>query len=325
MHRLWGIALSPDASKLAVSDANAGMIYLINPDSTGSVQSFPFNEPYFSSSPASSLPGLITNPAGLAISDSGMIYFAAFTVGGDGYDYFFKLDTTSGRVKDYGVDGFGGPLYKVAISSDNSRAFFNNDGAVFSIDTATDTLSWATAGQGCSYGDYDLTLSSDSSRLEATSYLYDPELNGESYLVLNDREADYLAYVYGTKLSHDGSLLFQPSTNGIDVFDGRLGTLRTRISLPMPLSENYDALVSDGKDNVLIAITGQYGNGIAIVDLSSLGEPSPLPYPGADYRTLSSITNGHRAVDPKNISGVNRAAGTSQIKHVVNTGSLPKR
>jgi hypothetical protein len=44
------------------------------------------------------------------------------------------------------------------------------------------------------------------------------------------------------------------------------------------LSQNYDALVSDGKDNVLIAITGQNGTGIAVVDLSSLSEPLPLPY-----------------------------------------------
>ena len=65
--------------------------------------------------------------------------------------------------------------------------------------------------------------------------------------------------------------------NGIDVFDGKLGNLRTRISLPIALSPNYDALVEDGRDNVLIAITGT-GNGIAIVDLTSVSEPPPLPY-----------------------------------------------
>lgn len=329
-HRLWGIALSPDGSKLAVSDANAGMIYVIDPDSTDFVRPFPFNVPYFAGSPDPYLTGLITNPAGLAISDSGMIYFAAFTVGGDGFDYFFKLDTNSGNIRDYGVQGFGGPLYKVAISSDNSRVFFNNDGSVFSIDTATDTLNWSTAGPGCCYGDYDLTLSSDNGSLEATSYLYDPALNGESYLALNDREADYLAYVYGAKLSSDGSLLFQPSTNGIDVFDGRLGILQTRISLPVPTSQDYDALVSDGKDNILIAITGQYGNGIAIVDLSSLSTPSLLSHPGTDSRTRPSVTNGYLAFDHKNISSTHRAAArnnipSSSIKHVANTGLLPKK
>jgi len=84
--------------------------------------------------------------------------------------------------------------------------------------------------------------------------------------------------VFGAKLSSDGVLLFQPLTDGIDIFDGKLGTLRSRIALPMALSENYDALVSDGKDNVLLAITGQKGDGgVAIVDLTSLPEPFSGP------------------------------------------------
>jgi hypothetical protein len=47
----------------------------------------------------------------------------------------------------------------------------------------------------------------------------------------------------------------------------------TRMSLPVTLSPNYDTLVSDGQDNVLIAITGQTGGGIAVIDLTSVLEP----------------------------------------------------
>ncbi len=83
-------------------------------------------------------------------------------------------------------------------------------------------------------------------------------------------------YVYGAKLSPDGRLIFQPTTNGIDVFGNGLGNLQDRVSLPVPPSPNYDALVSDGKDNVLIAITGATGNGIAVVDLTSIAEPLAL-------------------------------------------------
>jgi hypothetical protein len=86
-----------------------------------------------------------------------------------------------------------------------------------------------------------------------------------------------IEYVYGAKLSADGNLLFQPSTSGIDVLDGRLGNLLNRIALSVSLSPNYDSLVADGKDNVLIAITGN-GDGIAIVDLMSIVDLSPLPY-----------------------------------------------
>lgn len=156
-HRLWGITLSPDGSKLAVSDESAAVIYAINPDSPGSAKVFPVFT-YFAGSPYSH-PGVTTYPAGLAISDTGDIYFAAFITGGDGYDGFFKLDTSSGAVTDYRIGSFGGPSYRAAISSDNSRVFFNNDGAVFSIDTATDTISYASDAPGCCYGDYDLTLS----------------------------------------------------------------------------------------------------------------------------------------------------------------------
>jgi hypothetical protein len=50
-------------------------------------------------------------------------------------------------------------------------------------------------------------------------------LEAESYYALNDREILNISDVYGAKFSPDGRLLFQPSTNGIDVFDGILGNL----------------------------------------------------------------------------------------------------
>jgi hypothetical protein len=63
-----------------------------------------------------------------------------------------------------------------------------------------------------------------------------------------------ISYVYGVKSSADSTLLFQPTTNGIDVMDGRLGNLVNRVALSVSLSQNYDALVSDAVDSVLIAI-----------------------------------------------------------------------
>jgi hypothetical protein len=169
-------------------------------------------------------------------------------------------------------------MARVAITADNSHVFFNQGGLVSAMDTASGLLHYASIDPNCCYGDWDLTLSANQTTLEASSYLYDRDLNASAYLTLNDREWTD-ADVYGTKLSPDGALLFQPTTNGIDVYDARVGTFRTRIALPVSLSQNFDALVSDGKDNILIAITGQTGTGIAIVDLSSLPEPPPLAYP----------------------------------------------
>jgi hypothetical protein len=62
------------------------------------------------------------------------------------------------------------------------------------------------------------------------------------------------------------------------VFDGRLGTLRSRIAMPFSFAPTYDTLVANGKDNILIGIVGSSANQIAIIDLTSVPEPSSLPY-----------------------------------------------
>jgi WD40 repeat protein len=320
-HRLWGIALSPNGNNLAVADASAGMIYLLNPDSPGSVQSFVFNQAYVGGSPVPNN-GAITNPAGIVVSDSGMIYLAAFTVGGTGFDAFFKLDPSSAQVTDYRLmDCAMAPLYKLAVSSDNSLVFLNDGGIVASIHTASDELTVAGAEPGGCYGDYDLTLSSGQATVEASSYLYDENLNGESYLVLSDRDSSNISYVYGTQLSADGTLLFQPSTNGIDVYDGRLGILLTRIALPVALSQNYDALVADGEDNVLIAITGTSGSGIAVVDLASLVEPPALPYSHSVFMTgneRSTRNGGPSALRSSGMTLKTNKVPRLKVPHVTN-------
>lgn len=289
MQRLWGIGLSRDGTKLAVADSQANVIYLVNPANTSSVQTFPFSLP-------SEPQGIIFHPIGVAVSDSGMVYVTVWVEGGSGFHSFYKLDTATGALTDYGLDGpdlavDGAPqdvYLRTEISSDGTRVFFNSDGYVFDVDTATDAVSPPTLDEGCCYGNYDLALSSNQSQLAASSYLYNTNLSAESFFSLNDREALSVSYVYGTKFSPDGTLLFQPSTNGIDVYDGRLGILLERIALPFELSTNYDALVEDGQDNKLIAITGATGDGIAILDLSSLKEPGPLLYAAATAKRLLS-------------------------------------
>ena len=315
--RLWAIALSPGGSKLAISDTSASVIYLLNPSTPNSVQTFPIPSSIGNN-------GVIVFPSGVAVSDAGMIYYERVVLGGTGYTNYFKLDTNSGAIRDYQINGpnlLQDPYLRAVISSDNSRVFFNNDGQVYSIDTATDTVFAAADGQGCCYGNYDLALSSNQTQFAATGYIYDSDLNGESFLTMNDREAIIASDVYGMKLSPDGSLLFQPTIAGIDVFDGRLGNLRTRIALPVELSANYDALVADGRDNILIAIIGQSGNGIAVIDLSAVLEPTPLPYP-SDSRFNSTKPNVSSHLVPRNSTGTVRSR---VIQHVTRPVGSPTK
>jgi YVTN family beta-propeller protein len=311
--RLWGIALSPDGSKLAISDAMAGVIYVLDPSNPSSVNTYSIG----SSNPNAAY----TFPCGVAISDAGNVYFAVFDLDGTGDQGFFKLNTSTGAVTSYGVDnpGLGATdaNLRTVISSDNTRVYFNDDGYVFSIDTATDKILSASDFPGCCYGDYDLTLASGQQEFEASSFLYDANLDAESFYALNDREVLNISYVYGAKLDPDGSLLFQPSTNGIDVLDGRLGNLLTRLALPLALSTNYDALVDDGKDTTLIAITGATGNGIAVLNLTSISEPTPLPYMKRSF--ASAYLQSLSASSKTNAESVYGRRGTSlshSVKHV---------
>src|SRR2546425_3122173 len=115
-----------------------------------------------------------------------------------------------------------------------------------------------------------------------------------------------------------GTLLFQPSTNGIDV----LGNLLQRISLPVALSQNYDALVVDGRDNVLVAITGTNGNGISVVDLTSIKEPLPLPYASGSSHAADFVRRANRSrlsskmADRPNTGAVPSPAARRIIPHV---------
>jgi hypothetical protein len=185
----------------------------------------------------------------------------------------------------------------------------------------------ASVDPGCCYGDYDLAIAPNQTQVEATSYLYDSNLNGVSTLALNDREIQDASYVYGVKFSPDGSLLFQPSVQGVDIYDGRVGNLRARVSLPVPLSTNYDALVSDGKDNILIAITGTTGNGIAVVDLSSLLEPAPLPYSAIESSQARVVAASVTGAISRGSTGSNSIEPTTRprnVPHVSNRAFFPK-
>jgi hypothetical protein len=277
--RLWGIALSPGGAYLAISDTSAGVIYLLNPTNPATVQTFSVQ-----------LPNGNSYAIGVAVSDSGFVYFA----GNDGY---YKLNTKTGAISNY-LTGGTDQYVRAVITTDDGTVFFNTIGYLVSVNTGSDQLSQVGLLPLCC-GNDELSLSNNNTQLTSSSYIYDVNMNAESFYALNDRENQYISYVYGAKVSADGRLIFQPSTNGIDVLDGNLGNLLQRVSLPFALSINYDAVVDDGKDNILIAITGSNGNGVAVVDLTSIPDPAVAPY------TRETELRKHRSA--KILGGQNRA------------------
>jgi hypothetical protein len=224
--------------------------------------------------------------------------------------------------QDFRDVGTADPYIRVLLTSDNSRLFICIAGYVSFLDTATDTVVTNTISPE---GDYELTLSSKGTWMSAAEYLMDTNLNPQSYLALNEREIWNQLAVYGEKISPDGNLLFAPLTNAIDVYDGRMGLFRRRVALPFALCPNYDALVSDGQDNVLVAITGQNGDGIAVIDLSSLPEPLPLPYSSAAATDLAPMRHDGRAEMNRSLAAKPGDSGTrhkaqhrERIPHIVN-------
>ena len=132
----------------------------------------------------------------------------------------------------------------------------------------------------------------------AAGLLTDGSLNNIGRQTLNLAEDLDATYVYGAALSADGSLLFEPGDHSIDVFDGRTGSFRARVSVPVELSPNFRALVPNNIDNRLVAITGGTGNGIAVIDLRSLPAPSPPDYPSVSATETSVRPTGLHALTP---------------------------
>ena len=164
------------------------------------------------------------------------------------------------------------------MTADGSKFYFVNEGSIGYVNTSTGAITYCQSCGNLSQGGYDVVLGTNQTSLYADGLLLDNLLNLQGFQSLNDRESFDANYIYGATLSPDGALLFQPGAQSIDVFDGRTGAFRARVSLSVPLSQNYRALVGDSEDNVQVAITGATGNGIAVIDLSSLQEPAALPY-----------------------------------------------
>jgi hypothetical protein len=212
--------------------------------------------------------------------DSKSVYFATFNNDGDGGGTL-KLDTSTGQFTSIPTGGvtIGDTDLRVMLSADGTRLYYNVEGVAGYYDTVTgQTIGAPVQDSDVGQSSDEVVLAPNQTRLFVNGFMTDSNLNNLGFQTLDNAEAIDAQYLYGGAFSADGSLFFQPGVQFIDVFDGRTGDFRARVSLPVPLSPNFRALVSDGEDSRLVAITGSTGNGIAVINLNSLPEPQPLPY-----------------------------------------------
>ncbi len=258
--RLYGVALSQDGNTLAISDAGDARIYVLNPASTQNVQSFNVSEQISD-----------YEPGGLAVTNAGMVYYATFNTQGYGHAAFHELNTANGSITDFGsIQDVGqnedDAYIRVLLNSGGSQVYLNENGDAWTLDTSDNSLTEALQVTN-DEGSVEMAISGDGSTLITSNFLTDSNLNALTEVGYVDREVWLPIAVYGQKLNSNGSLMFQPLTNGIDVIDGTTGLLEYRVALAVQAANVYDALAVDNTDNLLFVITP---TGIAAVNLTAL-------------------------------------------------------
>jgi len=272
--RLTGVALSTDGNTLAVADTGTGDIYVLNPSSPTNVKSFNVQTS-----------GNIV-PYGVVVTSAGIVYYIAEgTVSPPGA--FYELDTNTGQITHYAIAG-GSQFDRVTMNQDATLVFGSGP---FVFNTATAAITQNNYFENEGDGNVDLALSGDGTTFLTEDMFTDTNLNLEGDITYVDRDVWLASAVYGQKMNSDGSLVFQPLTNGIDVHDAATGLLLYRVALPIQLANAYDALAIDDNDGLLFAITV---NGMAEINLSSLTTPAslrsralrakPLPATGAQVQ-----------------------------------------
>lgn len=281
--QLLAISESPDEAMIAVSDYGGQQIYVLDPDTPGSTKSYPMPLDYFNTSSLA--------PTGVAITDSGIVYFSTADIAGTGTPAFHKLDTSTSTITDLGNFQSGIPSYplvRVLLSPDGSRVYSSIEGTSFWLDTTNDQIHYSNATSSGSGWIPDLAISGDGSTVAVNAFFANPSLNAEMAPEYVDWETWLPIATTGQKLNQDGSMLLQPLTDGIEMIARNTGRLLYRIQTPFTTANAYDSFFLAGGSDVLGVITT---SGIAFVDLSTLPIPAndalPFPHVAGSRESLS--------------------------------------
>jgi hypothetical protein len=246
---LLGIALSPDATVLAVSDIANGSIVVLNPDQPASGKAFVVQT---ASDKAANV-----EPTGLVAVTNGVY----FVMGGS----LRQLNIGTGGVATVATPNASAAHDRVVRTSDGSVVAANFEGYMVVINASTGEVTnpyYINAGDTA-----DLAVSADGTHFVENESILDSNPYVSGAVEYSDAEVQDVNAIFGQKFLSSGSLLFQPLTNQVDVIDSNIGRLRHRISLPITVSDAFDATVLDEPDNSLFLITA---GGIAQLPLDQL-------------------------------------------------------
>lgn len=287
--KLVGIGESPDGSMLVVADNGGNAIYTLNPDNPGSATRYPVpataNQPY-------PMP-----PLALTVLDNKSIYYVALDVLNQvaGEVSLHELDATTGQFTDFQTSSLGTPELnggRLLLSPDQSTVYINLAGAVYRIDTATNTITEDSAlSQG--FQTADGAISADGSTISLNGYLTDSSLIAETLPAYIDWETWLPTATFGQQLSQDGSVLYQPLTNGVDMIERNTGRLLYRVQVPGTQANAYAPMFLGASAGVLGFLTTA---GVTFVDLSSLPIPvaASTPFPESNHANKTIVAVAER-------------------------------
>ena len=297
---LTGISISPNGQYVAAADQGNRSIVVFNPDSPQGIESFPVSDGGF---------GL--NPASVAISNQGKVYFnVAFTYrGGWGTrcqgDLMWMLDATSGAATD--LDPFGQVsqfcMYitdRVLLSSDGNSVFVDDDGGLALYDVPSGQWTFLAGSEG---GNSDMAMSGDNSRLFATLSLIDWNRGYLGTPAWSDLDlSDNQTLLVGEKLDRNGTLLLQPWSQALDVVDLSHFVNHERIALPYPVQDVFDPLVwDDDNDTAYMIVNG----GLLEVPLTApLILQAATPASGSAGTTVTLLGSGFASDDTATVDGI---------------------
>jgi DNA-binding beta-propeller fold protein YncE len=270
-----GLALTPDATLLAVLNIFDGTVSVLNlttrqvtatyPALTPNDQSITCGGVLLSLSP-------VATPATrhrmlLDVNCTNELFGGAF--------HLLNLDT--GSLSCTGVAGcesngtdisFASGLANMASVPDGTKVFLAGQGEapVGMLDLIANTL---TSGFSGSFSD--AAASADGTVFAATFGISDAQLNRTSIMAFEryaDSGSQSLNNVIGEKLNASGSLLFFPQHSGVDIFDVHTGRLVRHVVLPdNPIPLDSGALVLDETGSKMFLISN---SGITIAQLDEV-------------------------------------------------------